>query len=151
MYFKLLALLEAIRIYGKDAHYGLRGMDYLQWHEYMDEIVNPVADWEDEIKESIILARGERVPRGAAINAAAAEEYVPLALPYDDNPQILRAMLSLLSECVRYIETIAKEDSLYSQGDSDLLGRISIALSKHIGLLRMALYDIKESKDAETD
>lgn len=144
MYTKLLALLEAIRIYGKDAHYGFRGTYSIALHKYMDDIVGPVADWSDEIKESIILARGERVPRGIEINAIAAAEYVPVTLPYDDNPMILRALLSLLSETVRYIETIAKEDTQFTQGDGDLLGRISIALGKHIGLLNMALFEIKE-------
>lgn len=145
MYTKLLALLEAVRIYGKDAHYGFRGIYSIALHKYMDDIVDPVADWVDEIKESIILARGERVPRGTEINAIAAAEYVPVALPYNDNGAILRAMLSLLSETVRHIEAIAHDDTQFTQGDGDLLGRISIALAKHVGLLNMALSEIKDT------
>ena len=148
MYTQLLALLEAIRIYGKDAHYGMRGFDYLPWHQYMDQIVDPIADYVDEIKESIILARGERVPRGTEINAIAAAEYVPAALPNDDNGAILRALHSLISQTIRYIDEIAKTDPQFTQGNGDLLGRISSALGKHIGLLNMALYEIKDKEDA---
>lgn len=146
MYFKLLALLEAIRIYGKDAHYGVRGTYSIAIHEYMDDIVGPITDWADEIKESIIMARGVPVPRGTAINAAASE-YVPESLPYDDNDTILRNLLAVIEMAVREIETSAKTDPDYNQGTGDLLGRISISLAKHVGLIKMMLREIKDKAD----
>lgn len=146
MYTKLLALLEAVRIYGKDVHYSVRGTYSIAVHKYMDDIVGPISDWVDEIKESIILARGSVVPRGVDINVAAAE-FVPDSLPYGDNDTMLRNLHAVIAETLRYIESIAKEDPQYSQGDSDLLGRISISLAKHAGLLNMLLNEIKDGQE----
>ena len=131
---KLVALLEAIRIYSKDCHYNFRGVDYKPLHEWMDEIFDPMSDWIDEIKESMILSKGQKVPRGTEINDEA-KQYVPTQIP-NTNEEILRSMRALLAMTHNYINDELSETSV---GSGDLLGRIDVFLQNQLGLFFLAL------------
>lgn len=135
---KLVALLEAIRIYAKDCHYSFTGVDWIGKHKYMDDITDPLSDWIDELKESVILSRGIKVPRGTEINTMAAE-YVPETLPMDNSETLLRNLRAIISMAIDQINRLSAEASA---GDSDLYGRIASHLQKHQGLLNLALKEI---------
>lgn len=136
---KLVAMLEAIRIYGKDCHYTFNGTDWIGKHKYMDDITEPLSDWVDEIKESVVLAKGNLVPRGTELNAMAAE-FVPESLPIDDPETLLRNLRAVISMAIDQLNRLSAEATA---GESDLYGRIGSHLQKHIGLLNLALKDIK--------
>lgn len=136
---KLIYLLEAIRIYAKDCHYAFSGVNFKSLHEWMDEIADPLYDWIDEIKESVLLKHGLEVPRGTAINALAAE-YVPTALPHDDNEVLLRNLRALISMTLDHLDTLAKGTSIdVTIGEGDIYGRLGAHLQKHVGLMNLAL------------
>lgn len=130
--------LVAIQIFAKDAHYNFRGVDFKDLHDWMDEIGDPISDFVDEMKESMILRKGKTVPRGTAINHEAAF-FVPSAIG-DDNRQILSGMQALIAMTHQSINGIDWD----TQGDGDLMGRIDSHLQKHLGLLNLALGTIND-------
>lgn len=133
---KLICLLEAIRIYSKDCHYNLSGMNYLQWHQFMDTVADPIDDFLDEIKESVLLFKETEVPRGTEINELAAD-FVPKDL--GTNEKMLSNLRALLSMTVAHINNINPDDT----GTGDILSRICVHLQKHIGLINLALKEQK--------
>lgn len=130
---EVIYILEALRIFTKDAHYSFRGIDYKPLHEWMDEIHEPLEDFIDEIKESMLLRKGENVPRGVIINHEAAF-YVPSEIGAD-NKEILSNVRALVAMAHQTINNHDWE----SQGDGDLMGRIDSHLQKQLGLLYLAL------------
>ena len=130
---ELVNQLTALQIFCKDAHYSFRGIDYKPLHEWMDEISDPLGDFLDEIKESILLRSNNEVPRGVEINANAAF-YVPSGIG-NDNREILSNVQAVIMMCHQTINGMKD----MSVGNGDILGRIDSHLEKHLGLLRLAL------------
>lgn len=136
---ELVHILTALQIYCKDAHYAFYGIDFKPLHEWADEILEPLQDYIDEIKENYFIMRGLNVPRGVDINSAAAD-YVPTAL--GDNSQILANLLAIIAMAHNKLNGIEEKDA----GLNDLLGRIDSHLLKHIALLNMALTNTKREE-----
>lgn len=135
----LINVLTALQIYCKDAHYSFYGTNFKPLHEWADEILDPLQDFIDEIKENYFIARGLTVPRGTKINADAAD-YVPTAL--GDNSQILANLLAILAMAHNKLNGIDEKEA----GISDLLGRIDSHLLKHIALINMAITNTKRDE-----
>lgn len=136
---ELIYLLTALQIYCKDAHYAFYGVDFKSLHEWADEILEPLQDYIDEIKENYYISRGLSVPRGVSINANAAD-YVPTAL--GDNSQILANLLAIIAMAHNKLNGISESDA----GINDLLGRIDSHLLKHIALINMAITNTKRDE-----
>lgn len=136
---ELIYLLTALQIYCKDAHYAFYGIDFKPLHEWADEILEPLQDYIDEIKENYFISRGLPVPRGTEINAEAAD-YVPTAL--GSNDQILANLLAVIAMAHNKINGIDEKDA----GINDLLGRIDSHLLKHIALINMAITNKKREE-----
>lgn len=130
---EVIYILEALRIFAKDAHYNFKGVGFMSLHEWADEIADPLGDMIDEIKEAIVLRKGQSVPRGTAINTEAAF-FVPTEIG-EDNKQILSNLQALVSMAHQTINSHDWE----TQGDGDIMGRIDSHLQKHLGLLNLAL------------
>ena len=94
---------------------------------------DPLGDFLDEIKESILLRSNNEVPRGVEINANAAF-YVPSEVG-NDNREILSNVQAVIMMCHQTINGMKD----MSVGNGDILGRIDSHLEKHLGLLRLAL------------
>lgn len=136
---ELIHLLTALQIYCKDAHYAFYGATFKPFHEWADEILDPLQGYIDEIKENYFIAEGITVPRGTEINSAAAD-YVPTAL--GDNMQILANLLAIIAMTHNKLNGI----DIKSAGLNDLLGRIDSHLLHHIALLNMALTNTKREE-----
>lgn len=139
---ELIYQITALDIYCRDAHYSFRGLEYKPLHEWMGEIADPLNDFLDEIKESILLRANNEVPRGVEINANAAF-YVPSEIG-NDNREILSNVQAVIMMCHQTINGMKD----MSVGNGDILGRIDSHLEKHLGLLRLALEDGNDKKVA---
>ena len=136
----LINQITALQIFCKDAHYSFRGIDYKPLHEWMDEISDPLGDFLDEMKESILLRTNNEVPRGTEINANAAF-YVPSKVG-DNNREILmnvQAVVMMVHQTINGLKDM-------SVGNGDILGRLDSHLEKHLGLLNLALEEKKNEK-----
>lgn len=138
MMLEVIYQLEALRIFCKDSHYSFYGINFKPLHEWVDEILDPIPQFIDDIKEQVFLRKGKDIPSGVEINEKASF-YVPKEVG-KNNEEILSNLSALLS---MVHQTINKTDTM-SKGDDDLLGRIDSHLQKHIGLMFLAL--AKEEK-----
>ena len=135
---ELLYLLKAIQLYVKDdAHYHFYGVGFKSLHEWADEITEPISDYIDEIKESYLLRNGMEVPRGFVI-CEQARKYIPNDLP-ENSYDLLKNIRALLEQTISAINGIESDNA----GDNDLLGRLCSHLNKHVGLLNLALKEVK--------
>lgn len=135
---ELIYQLTALQIFLKDAHYSFRGIDFKPLHEWVDEIGSPLGDFLDDIKENVYLRVEGKVPRGVDINNSAAW-YVPTEVGAN-NQEILsnvQAMLMMIHQNINGMEKL-------TAGESDLLGRLDSHIEKHLGLLNLALKEVKE-------
>lgn len=136
---ELIYILTALQIYCKDAHYAVYGIDFKPLHEWCDDILDPLQNYIDEIKENYFIARGLQVPRGVNINSMAAD-YVPTAL--GDNAQILANLLAIIAMAHNKLNGLDEKDA----GINDILGRLDSHLLHHITLLNMALTNKKRDE-----
>lgn len=141
---KLIYLLEAIRIYAKDCHYNMSGINYLQWHQFMDTVAGPIDDFLDEIKECVFLFSAVDVPRGTEINEQAAQ-FVPKEL--GSNESMLSNLRALLSMTVAHINDTKPDET----GTGDILSRIGVHLQKMIGLINLAIKEAKDGKASDSE
>ena len=125
--------LEALRIFCKDAHYHFTGAGFKPLHEWVDEILDPIPQFVDDIKEQVFLRKGKDIPSGVEINERASF-YVPKEVG-KTNEEILSNLGALLS---MVHQTVNRAD-VNTKGDDDLLGKIDSHLQKHIGLMSLAL------------
>lgn len=136
--YELLYLLKAIQLYVKDdAHYHFYGVGFKSLHEWADEITEPLFDYIDEIKENYLLRDGLEIPRGFVI-CDESKKYIPNDLP-DNSYDLLKNIRALLEQTISVINEIDSKNA----GDNDLLGRLCNHLNKHVGLLSLALKEVK--------
>lgn len=121
----LIVQLEVIRIAAKQIHYSEHGESFYGNHLLMDEIAEPMIEFEDEIIESVILANTNTPPNLANI-------YSQIASKTLKNPS-KNDLANQIKETIFFIEKLASKEGF--QGDSDLLGRISNKLRKLFALL----------------
>ena len=137
---ELIYQLTALQIFCKDCHYSFTGTGFKSLHTWMDEIGDPLGDFIDEIKESHLLRKGKEVPRGTVINVEAAF-FVPTDVGANNREILsnLQALLAMVHQTINGLEELGA-------GDGDITGRLDSHIQKHLGLLNLALKEVKKDE-----
>jgi starvation-inducible DNA-binding protein len=136
---KLVELLNArladtFDLYGqlKQAHWNVKGSDFIQLHELYDTIAESVLGFVDEIAERATALGG--LATGTvrmAAEASSLEEYPLDAIACEDTVRVVADRLAAYGAAVR--EAIEVTDSELGDMDtSDLFTEISRAIDKHL-------------------
>jgi len=115
----------------KQAHWNVKGSDFIQLHELYDEIAESVLEYVDTIAERATALGG--VALGTTRMAAAAsslDEYPPDAFPGMDTVAAVADRLAAFGASVRAAIESALE--LDDQGTADLFIEVSRAIDKHL-------------------
>jgi starvation-inducible DNA-binding protein len=126
-------LADAFDLYSqlKQAHWNVKGSDFIQLHELYDEIAEGVLEHVDEIAERATALGG--LALGTARLAAAAstlEEYPLDATAGMDTVEAIADRLGAYATSVRTAIESALE--LEDQGTADLFIEVSRAIDKHL-------------------
>jgi len=136
---KLVALLNArladtFDLYSqlKQAHWSVRGSDFIQLHELYDTVAESVLEFVDEIAERAAALGG--LATGTvrmAAEASSLDEYPLDAIAGEDTVQVVADRLATYGAAVR--EAIEVTDSELGDIDtSDLFTEISRSIDKHL-------------------
>jgi len=136
---KLVALLNArladtFDLYSqlKQAHWSVRGSDFIQLHELYDTVAESVLEFVDEIAERATALGG--LATGTvrmAAEASSLDEYPLDAIAGDETVQVVADRLATYGAAVR--EAIDVTDSELGDIDtSDLFTEISRSIDKHL-------------------
>jgi starvation-inducible DNA-binding protein len=126
-------LADAFDLYSqlKQAHWNVKGSDFIQLHELYDEVAETVLEHVDEIAERATALGG--LALGTARMAAAAstlEEYPLDAVAGMDTVEAIADRLGAYASTIR--ESIETALELEDQGTGDLFIEVSRAIDKHL-------------------
>lgn len=100
--------LVALAVNGKQAHWHVRGTNFIGVHEFLDEVVTHAQDGADEVAERIV-ALG--LPVDARIGAVAAQTTTPeLSAGFQQSPQTVREVVAQLDAVI--VSTYAAVEGL---------------------------------------
>lgn len=100
--------LVALAVNGKQAHWHVRGTNFIGVHEFLDEVVTHAQDGADEVAERIV-ALG--LPVDARIGAVAAQATTPeLSAGFQQSPQTVREVVAQLDAVI--VSTYAAVEGL---------------------------------------
>jgi starvation-inducible DNA-binding protein len=115
----------------KQAHWNVKGSDFIQLHELYDEIAASVLDFVDEIAERATALGG--LALGTARMAAAAstlDEYPIEAVAGPDTVEAVADRLAAFGAAIR--AGIDEAAELEDQDTADLFTEVSRAIDKHL-------------------
>jgi starvation-inducible DNA-binding protein len=115
----------------KQAHWNVKGNDFIQLHELYDEVAESVLEFVDMIAERATALGG--LALGTARMAAAAstlEEYPPDAVAGKETVDVVADRLAAFGTAVR--EGIDASTELGDMDTADLFTEVSRAIDKHL-------------------
>ena len=115
----------------KQAHWNVKGPDFIQLHTLYDDIAESILGFVDEIAERATALGG--LARGTARMAAEAttlDEYPPDAVAGMDTVAVVADRLSAFGAAVR--SAIDESDELGDKDTADLFTEVSRAIDKHL-------------------
>jgi starvation-inducible DNA-binding protein len=135
-------LADAFDLYSqlKQAHWNVKGSDFIQLHELYDDVAGSVLGFVDEIAERATALGG--LATGTARMAAEAstlDEYPLDATAGLDTVEVVADRLAAFGEVVR--EGIDQSDKLGDADTADLFTEISRAIDKHLWFVEAHLQD----------
>ncbi len=115
----------------KQAHWNVKGSDFIQLHALYDDVAESVLEFVDEIAERATALGG--LALGTARMAAAAstlEEYPADAVAGKETVEVIADRLAAFGAAVR--AGIDSADELGDQDTADLFTEVSRAIDKHL-------------------
>lgn len=126
-------LADTFDLYGqlKQAHWNVKGSDFIQLHELYDEIAASVIEHVDEIAERATALGGLALGTVRLAAAASTLDEYPLEATADrDTVVVVADRLAAYGAAVR--EAIDAADELEDKDTADLFTQVSRAIDKHL-------------------
>ncbi|MGN6125805.1 MAG: Dps family protein [Humibacter sp.] len=125
--------LEALVVNGKQAHWNLRGANFIGVHELLDTVVDHVQDWADTAAERIV-ALG--LPIDARIATVAANTKAPaLSDGFVQSDQSIAEFIGQIDVALEAVNTAVRELDEIDQSSQDVAIEIARGLDKDRWLL----------------
>jgi starvation-inducible DNA-binding protein len=142
---KVVALLNArladaidLTLQGKQAHWNVKGPQFIALHELFDKVVESAEDWVDDLAERVVALGG--VAEGTV--GAVGKKTTLAAYPMDitDGPEHVDALSSALAKFGKGIRAaIDDSDKLGDKDSADLFTGISRDSDKYLWFLEAHL------------
>ncbi|GAB3389005.1 DNA starvation/stationary phase protection protein Dps [Humibacter soli] len=125
--------LEALVVNGKQAHWNLRGANFIGVHELLDTVIDHVQDWADTAAERIV-ALG--LPIDARIATVAANTKAPaLSDGFVQSDQSIAEFIGQIDVALEAVNTAVRELDEIDQTSQDVAIEIARGLDKDRWLL----------------
>ena len=127
-----------LTLQGKQAHWNVKGPQFIALHELFDKIVEESEDWVDDIAERIVALGGVAEGTVGAVGKRTTLAAYPLEL--SDGPDHVDALSSALARFGKNVRAAIDESSKLGDADtSDLFTGISRAVDKDLWFLEAHL------------
>ena len=129
-------LADAADLYSqtKQAHWNIKGMDFIQLHEFFDELAEKVLPYVDSIAERATAIGG--VAMGTARMAAANSTLPEFPLGPYDGKSIVKTLVNIYGQFANSTrEAIDTADKAGDRDTADLFTTISGEMDKHLWFL----------------
>ncbi|QPC82165.1 DNA starvation/stationary phase protection protein Dps [Phototrophicus methaneseepsis] len=118
----------------KQAHWNVKGMDFMQLHEYFDELAEVIQEYVDEVAERATALGG--IAMGTARMAASNSSLEEMNADLKTGEQFVRALVGRMADYAKSTrEAIDTADEAGDISTSDLFTEISRAVDKHLWFL----------------
>jgi starvation-inducible DNA-binding protein len=134
-------LADTFDLYGqlKQAHWNVKGPDFIQLHELYDTIAESVLEFVDELAERVTAVGG--LAKGTvrlAAGASSLEEYPIATTDGTATVEVIADRLAAYGAAVR--EAIATADAAGDAVTADLFTEVSRAIDKHLWFVEAHLH-----------
>ena len=133
-----LATTLDLQTQAKQAHWNVKGLDFLQLHELFDDMATELGDFVDLVAERITALGG--VALGTARVAAAKSLIEEYPLDASSGPEHLAALADRLAIYAKHVrEGIGQADSAGDEDTADLYTEVSRTIDKRLWFLEAHL------------
>jgi starvation-inducible DNA-binding protein len=129
-----LAELLDLRLQAKQAHWNVKGANFIAWHELFDKVVDAADDAVDEVAERAVALGG--VAKGTVAAVVSGSGLAAYNETLTQGVDHLRALSAAIATAGKQVRTAVDESAkLGDAGTSDLFTGISRELDKLLWLL----------------
>ncbi|MCU1569379.1 MAG: starvation/stationary phase protection protein [Naasia sp.] len=135
----VLVHLTALHVDGKQAHWHVRGRDFIDVHELLDLYVEHVREWADEVAERVVALGLPVDGRIATVASATTTPEFPEG--FQNVPDTIAAVVTQIDATLEVLHTSIEEIEEIDPGSQDVLIEIERGLVKDRWFLQAHIAD----------
>jgi starvation-inducible DNA-binding protein len=126
-----------LQLQAKQAHWNVKGAQFIALHKYFDELYGVIEEWVDDLAERVVALGGVAEGRAAAVAKTTRLPKYPDAVTGAEHLRALARAVGTFGASAR--AAIDQADEAGDAGSADLFTGISRACDKHLSFIEAHL------------